>query len=168
METSETPSHDQTNDMPPTDGGSADDKTASQPEATTEMDWKAEAEKWKALSRKNEETAKANVEKAKAYEAWQESQKTVEEKRQDEVKRLNSERDEALRRAMAAEAALKYGLTADDLALLGGSDADSFDERAKALAERLNPRSPGRDPNLGLENTSSSVSHDWIRQALKR
>ncbi|MBD3689869.1 hypothetical protein H8R18_01280 [Nanchangia anserum] len=135
--------------------------------AGSEVDWKAEAAKWKAYSRKNEDRAKENAEKARAWDEWQESQKSEDDKRADELDTLTRERDDNALRAHLAEAALEHGLTKEQLAILGTGDLDSLSERAAALAQLLGtaPRAR-RDPNVGREETITPDRPDGFMRAL--
>lgn len=130
-----------------------------------DTDWQAEAGKWKELARKHEDRAKTNAQKAQAYDEYLESQKSEEEKRDERLTVLQSERDSALADAARYRAGLKYGLTDDELALLGAGE--DFDERAKALAERLRVDQRRRNPAQGSEMKPKGRRGDeWMRMSL--
>lgn len=102
----------------------------SHDESATGTDWKTEAQKW-------EKRAKANKDAADKLTELEKSQMT-------EQQRLERERDEARTTAenngvelARLRAAMKYGLDADDLDLLGTGSDDEIDARAKRLSERL-------------------------------
>ena len=122
------------------------DAADAQPPADTpdtgargEKDWKAEAEKWKALARQHEQRAKANAEKAKQFDEITEREKT-------ELQRLTEAKTAAERRATETEAelaklraAVKFGLSEEDLELLDGvmGTPEEIMARAERLAKRL-------------------------------
>lgn len=134
-----------------------------------ETDWKAEAEKWKSLSRKHEARAKENFEKASEYDKYLESQKSEQEKQAEAYAKLQAERDEAMTSAALAQAALKYGLSAEDMELISGGSADDIESRAERLANRLasQKQKPEPDKGLGREQASQS-SGDWLRDQFRK
>ena len=128
-----------------TDTSAADVTTATTDQTATsetakveEKDWQAEAEKWKSLSRKHEDSAKANADKAKRFEEFEESQKTETQKATDEAAKAAKERDDSRAELAVMKAAVKHGLSEDDLDLLGTHGTpDEIDSRAEKLAGRL-------------------------------
>lgn len=130
-------------------------------------DYKAEAEKWKALSRKNEAQAKANAEAAKQWAELQESKKTDDQKREEAEKERLAEIEQLRFEKARLEAITKYGLSAEDLQILEGLPAEAFDERAKALAERLKPARKSPSAGIGQEvPPKANASSDWLRNAI--
>lgn len=155
-----------------TDQAAEDQPTTGKPTPDqADKDWQAEAEKWKALSRKHEDASRANADKARQFEEWQQSQKSEQQKADEAAQKLQDERDEALRDAALARAALTHGLTADDLELIGGGTPEEIDAKAQKLAERLkagqqaSPHTP--DPRLGQEQRPTG-SGDWLRDQLQK
>lgn len=125
----------------------------------------AEVEKWKALSRKNEERAKENAGKATEYDKFLESQRTEQEKL--ELAKTTAEKQAAETAAELArmKAAVKHGLTEDDLDLLGSGTAEEIEVRAEKLAARLNatantttPPIP-KAPNAGAQGNQGTGLH---------
>lgn len=133
-----------------------------------DTDLAAQVDKWKALSRKNEARAQENAEKAKKWDEYERAAKDLEKKRIEADEKVTAELAAATVRALRAETALKYGLTSEDVALLGEGDIEDFDKRAQALAQRIGKTAPGRDPALGQENAKAGKSKDFIREALTR
>lgn len=138
--------------------------TTTDPTVEPATDLTAEVEKWKALSRKHEEQAKANVEAAQRLQVLEDANKSEAERQAETVKLMELQRDEALTEAARLRAAVKYGLTDDDLELLGSGNPDEFEARASKLAARLasvgQPRKPGPDPTQGIAvdpNTSTAA-----------
>lgn len=128
----------------------------------TEPDWKAEAEKWKSLSRKNEDAAKSNATKAKEYDAYVESQKTEQERAADAVKTLAGEKASLASENAKLKAALKYGLSDEDLELLGDGSPEQIETRAEKLAARLGTQKPAgpSSSSLGRVNTGADLGAD--------
>lgn len=101
-------------------------------------DWQAEAEKWKAFARKHEDAAKANADKAKRFDEFEESQKTELQKAADAAARAKAEADATRAELARMQAAVKHGLSADDLDLLGTHGSpEEIEARAERLAARL-------------------------------
>lgn len=116
----------------------------------TQVDRKADpAEKWKALARKHEERAKENAEKAKAYDEFVESQKTEQQKLAEAKAAAEKQAADTAAELAVMRAAVKYGLTEDDLELLEGVPADQVDARAKKIADRLGGQRKTAFPDLG-------------------
>lgn len=124
----------------------ATDATAAEPTQTetstadtaAEKDWKAEAEKWKQFARKHEDAAKANAEKAKRFDEFEESQKTEQQKLADAAQKARDEAAATAAELARVKAAVKHGLTEEDLELLGAHGTpEEIDARAERLAQRL-------------------------------
>lgn len=100
--------------------------------------WEAEASKWKTHSRKHEDTAKANADKAKRFDEFEESQKTEQQKLTDAATAAKADADATKAELARVKAAVKHGLTEDDLDLLGTHGTpEEIDARAEKLATRL-------------------------------
>lgn len=100
--------------------------------------WETEAEKWKTFSRKHEDTSKANAEKAKRFDEFEESQKTEIQKHADAATKAQKAAAETAVELARVKAAVKHGLTEDDLDLLGThGTAEEIDARAEKLAARI-------------------------------
>lgn len=128
----------------------------------TEPDWKTEAEKWKSLSRKNEDAAKSNATKAKEYDAYVESQKSEQERAADAVKTLSGEKASLASENAKLKAALKYGLSDEDLELLGDGSPEQIETRAEKLAARLGTQKPAGPSSSSLNrvNAGSDIGAD--------
>lgn len=131
---------------PPEDAGSE-----------TEPDWKTEAEKWKSLSRKNEDAAKSNATKAKEYDAYVESQKSEQERAADAVKTLSGENASLATDNAKLKAALKYGLSDEDLELLGDGSPEQIETRAEKLAARIGAQKPAGPSSSALGRVNSGT-----------
>lgn len=149
----------------------SDDATDTGTEAVQDLG--AEVEKWKALSRKHEEQAKANVEAAQRLAQLEDANKSELERQAEALTRTQQERDAALTEAARLRAAVKHGLSDDDLDLLGTGTPDEIEARASKLAARLaasgSPRRPGPDPTQGTAadpNTSTAAQFAAAIQGL--
>lgn len=115
------------------------DQTATSDAAKVdEKDWQAEAEKWKTFARKHEDAAKANADKAKRFDEFEESQKTELQKAADAAAQAKAEADATRAELARMQAAVKHGLSEDDLDLLGTHGTpEEIEARAEKLAARL-------------------------------
>lgn len=110
-------------------------------------DWEKEAEKWRTFARKHEDAAKANADKAKQFDALEESQKTELQKVLDQAAKFKTEADTTRGELAVMRAAVKYGLSAEDLELLGThGTTEEIDARAEKLAARLKVAAGNRPP----------------------
>jgi|GEM_PF-6157565 len=93
-------------------------------------------------SKKWETRAKENAEKATEYDKFVESQKTEQQKLEDAkatAERLAADTAAELARMKAA---VKHGLSEDDLELLGSGTPEEIEARAERLAARLKGTTP--------------------------
>lgn len=151
-----------TTDAAKTADASTDASTEAKTAATDTgagKDWQADAEKWKALSRKHEDASKANADKAKRLDEIEEASKSDLQKAADE--RDNAKADATAARAELAivQAAVKHGLSQDDLELLGShGTAEEIDARAEKLAGRLKAAADSKPkPDFGGGDRGSDV-----------
>ena len=108
------------------------------PEPAQEPDWKAEARKW-------EKRAKDNSDAAARLKELEDAQKTEQERL---TEQLEAERASARSNAVEAaryRAAMKHGLSDEDLEWLG-DDPDQIEDRAERLAARLAATNPEPPP----------------------
>lgn len=109
-------------------------------------DISAEVEKWKALARKNEQRAKENADKAKRFDEFEESQKSEQQKLAEAAERSRQEAAETAVELARLRAAVKHGLSDDDLDLLGTGTPEEIEARAERLAARLKAATPPQSP----------------------
>jgi hypothetical protein len=153
------PDADTTTDATATDtDATATDTTTDQTttDDTGSKNLAAELDKWKAMARKHESASKANADKAKQFDAFEESQKTEQQKLADA--KAAAEADAATTRAELAvlQAAVKHKLASDDLELLGTHGTpDEIDARAEKLAARL--KAAEVKPDFGGGSRGSDV-----------
>lgn len=112
------------------------------PPADPPVDLVAEVEKWKNLSRKNEDRAKENSEAAKRLAEIEESQKTEQQKLVDAKAAAEKVAAETATELARMKAAVKHGLSEDDLDLLGSGTPEEIEARAERLAARLKGTTP--------------------------
>jgi hypothetical protein len=129
-----------TPETPATEAPAADTPPAETPAPDTggEKNWQSEAEKWKAFARKHEDAAKANADKAKRFDEFEESQKTETQKAVDDAVKAKREAAETAAELARVKAAVKHGLTEEDLELLGTHGTpEEIDARAERLSARI-------------------------------
>ena len=101
----------------------------------------------------------------------------IENANKDELTKANekiastaAERDAALSEAATLRAAIKHGLTGDDLELLGTGTPEEIEQRAAKLAARLGDASqtkrPKPDPTQGGDASATSSNADAFAEAL--
>ena len=121
--------------------------------ATAAPDIASELEKWKAQSRKHEARAKENAAAALRLAEIEEASKTAEQKAADAAQVTVKERDNALAEAARLRAAVKFGLSEDDLAHLDGIPADRVEAIAEWVASRTTApvKLPAAPPAAGTQ-----------------
>lgn len=144
--------------MPETDAPTITDAPAAEPAtsepaaATAAPDIASELEKWKAQSRKHEARAKENAAAALRLAEIEEASKTAEQKAADAAQVTVKERDNALAEAARLRAAVKFGLSEDDLAHLDGIPAERVEAIAEWVASRTAPvKLPAAPPAAGTQ-----------------
>lgn len=105
--------------------------TTPDPKPTETVDF------WKQKAREQEQRAKSNAEKAREYDAFQESQKTEQQKIADRAAAAERERDEARAEGLRYRAAAKHGIGEDYFDLLGSGDEEAVMGRAERLGQAL-------------------------------
>lgn len=141
------------------EGGDASNVDGS-PDEAPESDLRAKAEKWE--KRAGEYTARIEELTTEAARV-SDLEKELAAGR-DSLEEVTRERDVLAAEAARVKAALEYGLTLEDVELIGGGDPDTFKERAKKLAERINPRR--RDPNIQSHSGVAGRRDAFIKDAL--
>lgn len=136
----------------PGKGGGPDERAGQNPEellaeATADGDGedplaKAQAEiaRWKQQARENEKRAKANADKAKNYDAYEESQKTEQQRLADQLAAAQREAQDAREDRFRLLACAQHDLPPELIPHLGGGTEDEIAERAEAFAKAINER----------------------------
>lgn len=125
------------------------------------IDWEARAKEWQALAEQYQGEARAIAEK---YDGVKDVVAAAKEK-DEKIAALTREHDAALGQSVRYEAALKFGLTLDDLDLIAGGAPDEVVARAERLARRLYPAR--RDPNIQPGTPVAAETDAFIRNGLK-
>ena len=152
----------------------------------------AELAKWKTQARENEKRAKANADKAKNYDAYEESQKSEQQKLADRASAAEQRAAEAEGRYFRTLAAATYDLPVSMIDQLGTGTEDEINARAETLAAAINERAAVlsaaqaqangqqrggngagfrpveslRPGGLPASDSKSKDPNAWIRQAL--
>jgi hypothetical protein len=113
------------------DGGKADDPLAKA---------QAEIDRWKTQARENEKRAKTNAAKAQQYDAYEESQKTEQQKLTDQLTAAQEDARKAHEERFRLLACAQYDLPPELIPHLGGGSEDEINERAEAFAAAINSR----------------------------
>lgn len=113
------------------DGGKADDPLAKA---------QAEIDRWKTQARENEKRAKTNAAKAQQYDAYEESQKTEQQKLTDQLTAAQEDARKAHEERFRLLACAHYDLPPELIPHLGGGTEDEINERAEAFAAAINSR----------------------------
>lgn len=139
---------------------SVDAPAAPVADTAAEKDWQAEAEKWKAFARKHEDAAKANADKAKRFDEFEESQKTELQKAADAAAKAKAEADATRAELARVQAAVKHGLSEDDLELLGTHGTpEEIEARAEKLAARLKAAEANKPkPDFGAGDRGGDIT----------
>lgn len=86
----------------------------------------------------------------------EEANKTDAEKREEAFNTTAKERDEARRDAALARAALKHGLSEDDLELISEGPAEGIEARAEKLAARLGEKRTAGPSSSAISRTNTT------------
>jgi hypothetical protein len=123
----------QTPEVPATDASVEQPNApqAEQPKPTETVDF------WKQKAREQEQRAKSNADKAREYDAFQESQKTEQQRIADRAAAAERERDEARAEGLRYKAAAKHGVGEDYFDLLGSGDEETISTRAERVGSLL-------------------------------
>lgn len=147
-------------------------ETTPEPVQETTPDLSSELEKWKALARKNEQRAKENAEAAQRLTEIEEAQKTEQQKLADAAEQARREAAETAAELAKLRAAVKHGLSDDDLDLLGTGTAEEIEARAERLAARLkgtpSPTAPSSDAQGKQGEPVGQVKQITSRDQLKQ
>lgn len=93
-------------------------------------------------SKKNEIRAKENADKARRFDELEEANKSEQQKLADAAELARKEAAETATELAKLRAAVKHGLTDDDLELLGTGTPEEIESRAERLASRLKSAAP--------------------------
>lgn len=133
------------------------------PEPDTGTD--PEVAKWKALARKHEQQAKANAEAAKRLKEIEDAEKSESQKLAEALEEAKQDAATKGTELARLRAAIKHGLSEDDLDLLGDGTPDEIEARAARLAQRLGGTDSGKRPvkSLGTKTDPPVDADTWLR-----
>lgn len=135
-------------------------------------DLAAEVAKWKEFARRNEARAKENAEKAKRLDELEEASKSEQQKLSEAAAQAREEASATAVELAQLRAAVKHGLSDEDLDLLGSGTPEEIDARAERLAARIkgvtpvapNPSGQGK-PGEPVTNQSEEADLEAAIQA---
>lgn len=135
---------------------------ASNEEETVEY-WRSRARNWERQSKENKDAALK-------WSEYEQSQKTIEEKRIEEMSKIQSELAQERAARLRLEIASERGITGDAVKLLDGLTREEIEEKAEALAALIQtqskPKQPQPDANQGRTGEAPSTTADLFAQAI--
>lgn len=118
-----------------------------------------ELAKWKAIARQNETRAKANAEKAQRFDEWEQSQKSEQEKQNEELVQLREQNKryelEILRGKVAAEKGLEPALAETLIGKTAEEMAEHADRLIAAIEKRYVARQKPKPEDVGAGASES-------------
>lgn len=153
-------------DAPPTDSPEfpADTPVADMAPNEQAAYWRAQAQKheklWKSSKEANPKELESLREKAKRFDEFEESQKTELQKAADAAAQAKAEADATRAELARVQAAVKHGLSEDDLELLGTHGTpEEIEARAEKLAARLKAVEAGKPkPDFGAGDRGGDIT----------
>jgi len=149
----------------PTDTQTDSVETVIEAQATeTETDWKAMARKWESRAK----AAKADTEDAQRWREYLETQKTEQERVNDELARAKAEAEAAKLELMRIQVASAKGISSEAARLLRGSTVEEIEAEAELLvslmASSKNPTQPQPDASQGrpAPTTAGQVTREQL------
>lgn len=162
---SEKPNEPKPDDAKPDDAAPPEPKPGDRTARSDDdkVDWVAEARKW-------ERTAKENADAAKRLKELEDRDKSEAQKLADALEAEKAKGSTASAEAARLRAAIKHGLSEEDLDLLGSGTPEEIERRAEGLAQRLaaaGKAMPTASPDLGKGGNASATNdmNKLIRQA---
>ena len=132
-------------------------------ETASEIDWKAKSRLWESRAKQ----AKADADKWREYE---QSQKTVEERRTEELAQVQRELEAERTARLRLEIASDRGISGEALTLLDGATREEIEAKADALqaliASQQKPKAPAPDPLQGRPVQAATSTADQFAAAL--
>lgn len=141
-----------------------------QGESVESQDLASQLEEWKSHSRTWEARAKAAKADAEKWREYEQSQKTVEERRAEELAQIQRELEAERTARLRLEIAADRGITGEALTLLDGSTREEIEAKADALqaliASQQKAKIPAPDPLQGRPVQGSTSTADQFAAAL--
>jgi uncharacterized FlaG/YvyC family protein len=136
---------------------------AEEQSGPAETDWKAESRKWEARAK----SSKADADKWRQYE---ESQKSEDEKRAEELERVRGELASERTSRLKLEIAAEKGIPSEAIKLLDGSTREEIEEKAAALLQLIGdqskPKAPKPDSDQGRVAGAGTSTADMFANAI--
>lgn len=128
---------------------------------------------WKAQARKHEERAKANFEDAQKWREYLESQKSEDEKREEELARTRLELEELRSASIKKDIALEKAIPTTLLKYLTGTTREELeaqaDELLSVIAESAKPNSkPNPEQGKPIGKTDADSLASWVEDNILR
>ena len=142
------------------------DQVTEAPAETTEVDWKAQARKWEARAKAN----KVDAEDAQRWREYLETQKTEQERVNDELARVKAEAEAAKLELLRIQVAASKGISGEALKLLKATSAEELEAEADLLVSLMatsnKPIQPQPDASQGkpAPTTAGQVSREQLAQ----
>ena len=130
----------------------------------TEVDWKAQARKWEQRAK----ASKADSEDAQRWREYVETQKTEQEKVNDELARVKAEAEAAKLELMRIQIASAKGISGEAVKLLKGSSIEELEAEADLLVSLMatsnKPTQPQPDLSQGkpAPTTGGQVTREML------
>lgn len=141
------------------------DQVTEAPAETTEVDWKAQARKWEARAKAN----KVDAEDAQRWREYLETQKTEQERVNDELARVKAEAEAAKLELIRIQVAAEKGITGDAVKLLKASNREELEAEAELLVSlmatsKTNQPQPDASQGRPLSANAGQISREQLTQ----
>jgi hypothetical protein len=127
---------------------------------------------WKLQSRKHEERAKENFAAAQKWKEYEESQKSEDEKRYEELAQVRLENASLKTEKLKSDIALKYNVPSELLFALNGSTEEELSTQAEKLVSSISQSAKPNKSNINPEqgkpngNTDGDSITSWVNDNL--
>lgn len=136
------------------------DVTEAPAEETT--DWKAMARKWESRAK----AAKVDSEDAQKWREYLETQKTEQERVNDELARVKAEADAAKLELMRIQVAAQKGITGDAVKLLKASTLEELEAEAELLVSLITTKPTQPQPDASQGRPAPATAGQVTREML--
>lgn len=133
-----------------TEVSTPDTEVSTEPQGSTETDWKKEARKWEARAKE----ALVFKEQADKWREYEQSQKSEHEKLAEQLASTQAVASEATTKLLKYEVASQKGIPADALDLLVGSTREELESAADKLLSLIADQSK---PKLSIPDTNQGT-----------
>lgn len=138
---------------------------ATEPQATEpETDWKAMARKWEARAK----AAKADSEDAQRWREYLETQKTDQERVNEELAKVKAEAEAAKLELMRIQVAAQKGITGDAVKLLKANSLEELEAEAELLVSLITSKPTQPQPDASQGRPAPAVAGQVTREMLDK